>query len=47
MDLTKVFEVSAYSVAGLIGLGYGIKNFGSLPIRPTILLLSILKFMNC
>jgi hypothetical protein len=27
MDLTKVFEVSAYSVAGLIGLGYGIKKF--------------------
>lgn len=29
MDLTKVFEVSAYSVAGLIGLGYGIKKFWS------------------
>ena len=27
MDLTKVFEVSAYSVAGIIGLGYGIKKF--------------------
>jgi hypothetical protein len=27
MDLAKVFEVSAYSVAGLIGFGYGIKKF--------------------
>lgn len=31
MDLTKVFEVSAYSVAGLIGLGYGIKKFWKSP----------------
>lgn len=27
MDLTKIFEVSAYSVAGLLGLGYGITKF--------------------
>jgi hypothetical protein len=27
MDLPKVFEIAAYSVAGLFGFGYGIKKF--------------------
>ena len=27
MDYSKIFELSAYGVAGLAGLGYGIKKF--------------------
>jgi hypothetical protein len=27
MDLTKVYEIAAYSVAGIFGLGYGVKKF--------------------
>jgi hypothetical protein len=33
MDLTKIFEVSAYSVAGLLGLGYGITKFWKSKIK--------------